>query len=89
MTRSNIRFTLALLVLAIGLAFVVGLFFLEVPEGNQRIMDLSAGIVLGWGTLALAFYFGTSESSAQKTELLAHRPTGEPDDPVHVEEDHQ
>jgi Tfp pilus assembly protein PilN len=71
MTRSTQRFVLATGAVLIGAAIVLGLFFVTVPEANQRIMDLASGIVLGWGAMAMSYYFGTSESSAQKTEALA------------------
>jgi len=87
MTRQTMRFVLACACILIGAAFMMGLFVLTVPESNQRVMDLAAGIVLGWGSLALSFYFGTSESSAHKTDVLADRPTGKPGDPVHTEEE--
>lgn len=87
MNRDIQRFILASAAVALGGAIVIGLFFRVVPESNQRIMDLATGIVLGWGGLALSFYFGTSASSAHKTELLEQRPTGTPGDPVHTEEE--
>lgn len=72
MNRNHQRFILASAVVAIGAAIVLGLFFITVPESNQRIMDLASGIVLGWGAMAMSFYFGTSESSAHKTEIMEH-----------------
>lgn len=85
MTRHTARFILASSALLAGVAIVLALFFMPVPEENQRVMDMATGLILGWGTLAMGFYFGTSQSSADKTELLEKRPTGEPGDPVHVE----
>lgn len=87
MSRSVQRFVLACATVALGAAIVIGLFFWVVPETNQRIMDLATGIVLGWGGLALSFYFGTSASSAHKTERLEQRPTGTPGDPMHTQEE--
>ena len=74
MTRQTMRFVLACACILIGAAFMMGLFVLTVPESNQR-------------SLALSFYFGTSESSAHKTDVMADRPTGRPGDPVHTEEE--
>ena len=37
--------------------------------------------------IAVGYWLGSSEGSKEKTELLATRPTGEIDDPVHVEDD--
>lgn len=86
MTRQTIRFVLALVAIVMGAAIVAALIYVPIPEGNSEPLMLALGLVLGWGAAVFGYYFGTSESSAQKTELLAHRPTGEPDDPVFVEE---
>lgn len=67
--------------------FIVGaLFTFEVPEKNQRLADVAFGVVLGWGTMIIMFHFGSSQGSKDKTALMSHRPTGEPGDPVHTEE---
>ena len=54
------------------------------PEGNVDPLLLALGLVLAWGGTVFNFYFGTSQSSADKTDLLATRPTGEAEDPVHT-----
>jgi len=61
MSIGTYRFILAILALGTGTGLMVGLFFSPVPEANQRVMDLATGIILGWGSLALGFYFGSSQ----------------------------
>ena len=87
MTRQTIRFVLALVAIVMGALIVAALVFVPIPSGNSEPLMLALGLVLGWGGAVFGFYFGTSQSSADKTELLATRPTGEPGDPVHVEEE--
>ena len=87
MTRQKTRFFLAMIAIILGGLIVAALIFWPIPEGNREPLMLALGLVLAWGGTAYGFFFGSSESSAQKTELLAHRPTGEPDDPVFVEEE--
>ena len=87
MTRTTTRFVLALLAILLGAGIIVALIYVPIPEGNREPLLLALGLVLAWGGKGFDFYFGTSQSSADKTELLAQRPTGEPDDPVHVEEE--
>lgn len=89
MTRQTIRFILALVAIVLGAVIVAALIFIPIPEGNAEPLMLALGLVLGWGAAAYGFYFGTSQSSADKTDLLAHRPSGTAVDPVHVEEDYQ
>lgn len=70
MTRGIQRFILASGVLLAGVAFVAMLVFWTVPEINVRILDLCAGIMLGWGGQAMTFYFGTSAGSVAKSEQI-------------------
>lgn len=37
--------------------------------------------------IAVGYWLGSSKGSADKTQLLEARPTGRPEDPVHVEEE--
>lgn len=87
MSKQTIRFVLALLAMAVGAAICAALIFVPIPDGNREPLLLALGLVLGWGGIALAFYFGTSQSSADKTELLTRGPSGNPGDPVHTEEE--
>lgn len=47
------------------------LFMREVPAGNQRILDMMTGNLIAAWLGALAYWFNTTFSSGQKTELLA------------------
>lgn len=38
--------------------------------------------------IAVGYWLGSSEGSKEKTDMLATRPTGNPGDPVHTEEEH-
>ena len=69
--RAQQRFTLALMTLIANTVAVFCLFYVEVPDNNQRIVDIALGIFLGWGGHVLGFFFGSSEGSARKTELLS------------------
>ena len=88
MTRQKMRFVLAIIAILIGGGILAALIAFQIPEGNVEPLLLALGLVLGWGGTVFGFYFGTSESSAQKTELLADRPSGREGDPVHTEEEH-
>lgn len=59
-------------------AAVIGcLFFFEIAEANQRIIDVASGIILGWGTMIVGFYFGSSEGSKQKTAAMTAMAAGD------------
>jgi hypothetical protein len=65
------RFLLGGFVLLLGATFLGLLVFVEVPAGNERLMDFAAGIILGWGGAVIGFYFGTSEGSAAKNDAIS------------------
>ncbi|NVD44379.1 hypothetical protein [Qipengyuania atrilutea] len=87
MTRQKTRFVLALIAIVLGGLIVAALIFWPIPEGNREPLMLALGLVLAWGGTAYGFFFGSSEGSAQKTEMLNQRPQGTPADPVFVEEE--
>lgn len=45
-----------------SLAFlmILGLFFIEVPKDNSQQLHMILGIVAGWVTSAVSYYFGTN-----------------------------
>jgi len=87
MTRATQRFSLALLVIMIGAAIAGALVFVNIPDRNEAILNIALGFILGWGAGAVNYYFGSSDGSEHKTELLNRGPSGEPGDPVHVAEE--
>lgn len=46
------------------------LIFSPVPDVNKSIVDVAFGIVLGWGSAIVSYFYGSSKSSADKTNLL-------------------
>lgn len=70
MTSANARTLLGAAALLLCALIAAGLFFIEIPEGNQRIADIAFGLVLGWGTMIVSFHFGSSQGSKDKTETL-------------------
>jgi len=66
MMRSRARFILGCVIVVLGACFVGSLLFFKVPEGNERILDLAAGLMLGWGGAVVQFYFGSSSGSSEK-----------------------
>ena len=76
MTRADQRFAITVAVLTLNAALMAALVYMALQGkhvSGENILFMAVGIVLSWGTGALNFYFGTSESSAHKTELLAER----------------
>ena len=69
-----------------GFLFAVfALFRQEIPTANEQLLSYMLGQLSGFVAAIVAFDYGTSRGSEAKTDILAERPTGQPDDPVNVE----
>lgn len=61
---------------AIGIAFfsmalIFLLFFVDIPDDNKRVVDMLLGVVIGTGLISVInFFYGSSQGSKTKTELL-------------------
>lgn len=62
---------LALAFIFFSMAIVFMLFFVEVPEENQRILDMALGIVIGTGLVSVInFFFGSSKRQDESFDLF-------------------
>ena len=66
----------AFVIIIITIAVFVLLFFFPIPESNQSVVFTSIGVLLGWSGTVISFYWGSSKSSADKTEALAKAEQG-------------
>lgn len=62
---------LAAFTVFMGFALVILLMFLEIPEGNKSIVDMSIGLLIGTGVIGvITFYYGSSAGSQSKDKML-------------------
>ena len=66
-TRDHVTAVLAFMVFVL----LLGLLFVEVPEGNKEILYLLAGAIIGAFGTAVSYWLGSSDGSAQKTALMS------------------
>lgn len=85
--KSLPRHIVGISVMLIAVGIIGLLFFVPLPDGNREVALVVLGVAIGWASSVVTFHYGSSEGSKEKSELLAHRPDGTPDDPVHVEEE--
>ena len=82
MTRSHQRFTIAIAVLTLNAGLMAALIYMAL-QGKQvsgeNILFMATGSVTTWGGTMIAYYFGTSESSVHKTEVMERMTGGEVD----------
>lgn len=60
---------LAMAVFGFSALVVLLLFFVEIPVGNQRIVDMVLGVIVGSGLVSIInYFFGSSEPKKNKKE---------------------
>lgn len=64
----------------LGAIIVLCAFFLgyllatnEIPGGNKDVVMVSVGVILGWGSMVVGYFYGSSKSSSDKNELLGKK----------------
>ena len=87
MTAQRMRFVLSLAAIGFVAALLAIIGLLDLPQSMRDLAMIIAGVVLATFKDVYAFYFGSSDGSKEKTLMLATRPDGTAEDPVHVEDD--
>ena len=54
------HFILTLYFSTLAFLMILGLFFIEIPKDNSQQLHMILGIVAGWVTSAVSYYFGTT-----------------------------
>lgn len=83
-----IRAAFGLLVLLMLAALIAALVYIPIPGPNENTLVQLVGTMSTLAGLVVGYYFGSSDGSRRKTEMLGSQPeqaTGKPGDPVHVE----
>ena len=69
-TKERYMYILGGFVVGFAVAVVVALVFYPVPDPNRDIVNVSLGTLLGMAVTVVSYFFGSSKSSADKTEML-------------------
>lgn len=56
-----------------GLAGLLGLYLIEIPEGNREPLLLSLGLVLGWGSAVVQSEYGSTATGRRVVEGTVRR----------------
>lgn len=59
--RSKRLYWLGVILIIIGIIALIPLYFYEIPSANKDILAMGIGVVLGWGSASVTYYFGNSE----------------------------
>ena len=69
-TKERFMYILGGFVVGCAVAVVVLLVFLPLPIDNKDIVNISLGTLLGMAVNVVGYFFGSSKSSADKTEMM-------------------
>lgn len=69
-TKEIYMYFLGALVFLSALADSILLIFYEVPAGSRDVVMVATGQLLGLAVVVVNYFFGSSKSSSDKTELL-------------------
>lgn len=64
------RHLVAAFVMLLALGIVAGLFLVAIPDSNGEVALVVLGVAIGWAGNVVAFYFGTSDGSVRKTDIM-------------------
>jgi len=74
MNKKNFRegafYILAGLVMGLCAFITIKVLDKAIPPENQQVAMVLLGIVIGWGTSIVNYFFGSSKGSADKTESM-------------------
>lgn len=85
MNKETVRNVLAAWISGSFIGALAALYLVKIPTENKDLIVFMLGQLSGFMGAVMAFNFGTSKGSADKTAMLANRPAGTPIDPVTVE----
>lgn len=66
--HSRMPAVICLMLICVTTAFAAALFFIPIPEANQSTAYMLLGQLLGWTGAAIAYWVGTTRSSAEKSK---------------------
>jgi len=65
--RRKRLFIIGMVLITIGLLALIPLYFISLPKENVQILSMGIGVVLGWGSMAVSFYFGTTDGNDKES----------------------
>jgi hypothetical protein len=70
MAKEVFMYVLAAIVMLLLFTSIAFILIIEIPGGNKDLAYMAFGLALGWGSMVISYFFGSSKGSADKTEML-------------------
>lgn len=71
--KEIIQYIFAVVILILQFTIIAILIFKDIPTNNKDVLNTGIGVILGWGSVIVAYFFGSSKGSADKTELMRNK----------------
>lgn len=79
LNKTTTKFILALIGILFSMSWFVLLLFKEAPEGNRDLINVITGALIAICIKEIfGYYFGSSQGSSDKTEMMAKNGQGTP-----------
>jgi len=66
-------YTLAAIVMLLLFTSLILIFIKAIPQENKDLAYMGFGLSLGWGTMVISYFFGSSKGSAEKNDIINQR----------------
>ena len=76
--EKGVMLAIAILVIAGAFSLVYSIFTQVIPKENNDLAYIALGYVFAMAQTVIAYYFGSSKSSSDKTNLMAKKEPMEP-----------
>ena len=70
------QYTFAALITIVIFSLLALLIFREVPQGNQDVLNIVIGAIIGSYITVVSYFFGSSKGSADKNDIIKNKQNG-------------
>lgn len=74
-TKELIQYGFAAVVMFMLFVLLGLLLFRDIPDKNKDVLNIAVGVALGWGSMILAYFFGSSKGSSDKNDIIRNSTT--------------
>lgn len=70
--KEQFQYVLAIITVIVFFVLLGLMLFKAVPEANDKLLYIAVGALIGIVQQVINYYFGSSKSSSEKTEIIAN-----------------
>jgi drug/metabolite transporter (DMT)-like permease len=68
--KEGYMYLLGTFVMGVAFAAIAMIISVQIPQANHDIVVMAVGVLLGWATNVVGYFYGSSKTSADKTQML-------------------